>query len=72
MAGASSAWFDLSTRQGIFLPKPENCIPRSAGSLPVTAMLAPSSGCASEFLEVTSFDDPSDSLAVSEGTSEPS
>jgi hypothetical protein len=35
-------------------------------------MLALSSDCAAEFLGVMSFDDPSDSLAVSEGTSEPS
>jgi hypothetical protein len=67
MAGAFTAWFNLSTHQGTFRPTPENCIPGTAGSLPVTATLALSSGCAAEFLEVTSFDDPSDSLAVAEG-----
>jgi hypothetical protein len=39
---------------------------------PVTAMLALSSGCASEVFEVTSFDDRSDSLAGAAGTGEPS
>jgi len=51
---------------------PESCLARIAESLPVTAMLALSSGCRSEFFEVMSLDDRSDSLAVSEGTGEPS
>jgi hypothetical protein len=55
MAGAFTAWFGLSTRQGTCLPTPESCIPGTAGSPPVTAMLALPSGCASQFLQVKSF-----------------
>ena len=51
---------------------PESYIPRIAGSLPAAAVLAQPSVFASEFLEVTSFDDRSGCTDVSEGISEAS